>query len=37
MEMKMVEFFIRFGVPDYYMDGAFYVPNWKILSSKLWE
>jgi hypothetical protein len=36
MEMKMVEFFIRFGAPGYWMDGAYYAPNPKILSSKLW-
>jgi hypothetical protein len=29
-------FFIRFGVPDYSMDGAYYAPDPKILSSKLW-
>jgi hypothetical protein len=29
-------FFIRFGVPDYWVDGAYYAPNPKILSSKLW-
>jgi hypothetical protein len=29
-------FFIRFGVPDYWMNGAYYAPNPKILGSKLW-
>jgi hypothetical protein len=29
-------FFIRFGVPDYWMDGACYAPNPKIRRSKLW-
>jgi hypothetical protein len=29
-------FFIRFDVHDYWMDGAYYAPNSKILSSKLW-
>jgi hypothetical protein len=29
-------FFIRFGVPDNWMDGAYYAPSPKILSSKLW-
>jgi hypothetical protein len=29
-------FFIRFGVPHYWMDGACYAPNTKILGSKLW-
>jgi hypothetical protein len=29
-------FFIRFGFPDYWMDGAYYAPNPQILSSKLW-
>jgi hypothetical protein len=29
-------FFFRFGLPDYWMDGAYYAPNPKILSSKLW-
>jgi hypothetical protein len=28
--------FIRFGFPDYWMDGAYYAPNPKLLSSKLW-
>jgi hypothetical protein len=36
MEMKLVDFFIRFGVPDYWMDGAYYAPNPKKLRSKLW-
>jgi hypothetical protein len=36
MEMTQVEFFFRFGFPEYWMDGAFYAPNPKILSSKLW-
>jgi hypothetical protein len=36
MEMKPVEFFFRFGVPDYWMDGAYYAPNPKKLCSKLW-
>jgi hypothetical protein len=35
MEMIQVEFFIRFDVPDYWMDGAYYAPNPKKLSSKL--
>jgi hypothetical protein len=30
------EFFIRFGAPDYWMDEAYYAPNPKLLSSKLW-
>jgi hypothetical protein len=29
-------FFIRFGFLDYWMDGAYYAPNPKLLSSKLW-
>jgi hypothetical protein len=29
-------FYIRFGFPDYWMDGACYAPNRKILNSKLW-
>jgi hypothetical protein len=29
-------FFIRFAVLDYWMDGAYYASNPKILSSKLW-
>jgi hypothetical protein len=29
-------FFIRFRFPDYWMDGAFYAPNPKLLSTKLW-
>jgi hypothetical protein len=29
-------FFIRFGFPDYWMDGAYYAPKPKLLSSKLW-
>jgi hypothetical protein len=29
-------FFIRFGFPDYWMDGAYYAPNPKRLRSKLW-
>jgi hypothetical protein len=36
MEMKLVEFFIWFGVRDYWMDGAYYAPDPEILSSKLW-
>jgi hypothetical protein len=37
IEIKMVEFFfIRFGFTDYWMDGAYYAPNPKTLSSKLW-
>jgi hypothetical protein len=28
-------FFIRFGAPDYWMDGAYYAPNMKRLRSKL--
>jgi hypothetical protein len=36
MEMTQVDFFIRFGVPDYWMDGAYYAPNPKRLRSKLW-
>jgi hypothetical protein len=35
MEMTQVEFFIRFGFSDYWMDGAYYAPNPKLLSSKL--
>jgi hypothetical protein len=27
--------FFRFVVPDYWMDGEYYAPNPKILSSKL--
>jgi hypothetical protein len=34
MEMTQVDFFIRFGVPEYWKDGAYYAPNQKILSSK---
>jgi hypothetical protein len=29
-------FFIRFGFPDYWMDGAYYAPNPKLIRSKLW-
>jgi hypothetical protein len=36
MEMTRVEFFIRFGFSDYWMDGAYYAPNQNLLSSKLW-
>jgi hypothetical protein len=35
MEMTQVEFFIRFGFPDYWMDEAYYAPNPKRLCSKL--
>jgi hypothetical protein len=36
MKMKPVEFLFRFGAPDYWIDGAYYAPNPKILRSKLW-
>jgi hypothetical protein len=29
-------FFVRFGFPDYWMDGAYYAPNPKKRRSKLW-
>jgi hypothetical protein len=29
-------FYIRFGFSDYWMDGAYFGPNPKLLSSKLW-
>jgi hypothetical protein len=35
MEMTQVEFFIRFDFSDYWMDGAYFGPNPKLLSSKL--
>jgi hypothetical protein len=35
MEMTQVAFFIRFGLSDYWMDGAYFGPNPKLLSSKL--
>jgi hypothetical protein len=31
MEMKPVEFFIQFGVSDYWMDGTYFGPNQNIL------
>jgi hypothetical protein len=35
MEMTQVEFFIRFSLSEYWMDGAYFGPNLKLLSSKL--
>jgi hypothetical protein len=36
IEMTQVEFFFRFGFPNCWMDGAYFGPNPKLLSSKLW-
>jgi hypothetical protein len=36
MEMTQVDFFYPVGFPDYWMDGVYYAPNPKLLSSKLW-